>query len=204
VLIFPTGKFFGVYYTEELKLAKSIGYRIEPLRGYLYEKGYGLFEDFVNTLFSARQLAKQQGRDGVSFVYKILMNSLYGRFGINPRSTITEICSKVRMDELIETSGFISGDKLSSNKYLCSYWYDKFSELDSYWIPRLGAVQIAAAVTACARMYMYPFISWEDCHYTDTDSVVLKTPLPPEYICSETLGKFKLEYKVKVFTLPSS
>lgn len=206
VLIFPTGKFFGVYYTEELKLAKSIGYKIEPLRGYLYEKGYGLFDNFVNTLFSARQLAKQQGRDGMSFVYKILMNSLYGRFGINPRSTVTEICSKGRMDELIQTSGFISGDKLSNNKFLCSYWSDQFSELDSDWIPRLGAVQIAAAVTAYARMHMYPFISREDSYYTDTDSVVLKKPLPPENICSETLGKFKLEYKVKegIFLAPKS
>jgi len=39
------------------------------------------------------------------------------------------------------------------------------------WIPRLGAVQIAAAITACARIHMYPYISRDDCHYTDTDSL---------------------------------
>ncbi|GJW59504.1 DNA polymerase-like protein [Tanacetum coccineum] len=55
VLIFPTGEFVGVYYSEELKLE-----------------------------------AKKSGNDALSYVYKILMNSLYGRFGINPKSTITE------------------------------------------------------------------------------------------------------------------
>jgi len=36
-----------------------------------------------------------------------------------------------------------------------------------------SAVRISAAITASARIYMYPFISREDCYYTDTDSVIL-------------------------------
>lgn len=38
--------------------------------------------------------AKKEGNNSLSYVYKILMNSLYGRFGINTKSTITEICDK--------------------------------------------------------------------------------------------------------------
>lgn len=34
------GQFIGVYYSEELKYAQSIGYTIIPPRGYLYEKGF--------------------------------------------------------------------------------------------------------------------------------------------------------------------
>ena len=98
---------------------------------------------------------------------------------------------------MLRKEGFISGDLLTYNKYFLSYWSDQSSELDSDWIPRLAAVQIAAAVTAYARMYMYPFISRVDCHYTDTDSVVLQHPLSPDDISSESLGKFKFEYKVK-------
>lgn len=33
-------------------------------------------------------------------------------------------------------------------------------------------VQIYAAVTAHARIHMYPFIRTESCYYTDTDSAV--------------------------------
>lgn len=51
-LIFPTGKFIGVYYSEELKFAKKIGYKITPLRGYLFQKmDRNPFENFVSILF---------------------------------------------------------------------------------------------------------------------------------------------------------
>lgn len=45
---------------------------------------------------------------------------------------------------------------------------------------------------------MYPYISREDCLYTDTDSVVLRHPLPEEDIHSSALGKFKLEARIKI------
>jgi len=88
LLIFPTGEFIGIYYSEELKYARSIGYSITPLRGYLYEKGFGLFAGFVGHMYENRSRAKAEGNTGLAYVYKILMNSLYGRFGINPNSTI--------------------------------------------------------------------------------------------------------------------
>ncbi|KAL0386792.1 UNVERIFIED_CONTAM: DNA polymerase [Sesamum latifolium] len=73
---------------------------------------------------------------------------------------------------------------------------------------RGSAIQLAAAITASARIYMYPFISREDCYYTDTDSVVLGQPLPEEWIYSSTLvpdlsrteqiqvsANFRIDYK---------
>lgn len=48
-------------------------------------------------------------------------------------------------------------------------------------------VQIyAAAVTAHARIHMYPFILTESCYYTDTDSAVTKKPLPPDRVSGFT------------------
>lgn len=43
---------------------------------------------------------------------------------------------------------------------------------------------------------MYPYISREDCYYTDTDSVVLGHPLPSDVISSSVLGMFKLEDRI--------
>jgi hypothetical protein len=40
-----------VYFSEELKYAKSIGSTVTPLRGYLFKKGEGLFERFVTSLY---------------------------------------------------------------------------------------------------------------------------------------------------------
>lgn len=203
-LLFPTGEFIGVYYSEELKYARSLGYTVIPLSGYLFEKMETPFESFVSSLFESRLKAKESGNDALSYVYKNLMNSLYGRFGINPVTTVTEVCSQDRYNFLIRNSDLIFADQLNEKYYIVSYWSGKGSD---YWNPpKISAVQLAAAITACARIYMYPYISREDCYYTDTDSVVLGQPLPEEEIHSSVLGKFKLEHKVKkaIFLAPKS
>ncbi|GKV53287.1 hypothetical protein SLEP1_g59819 [Rubroshorea leprosula] len=180
ILRFPTGQFVGVYYSEELKYARDIGYQIMPLKGYLFEnKNSTPFGGFVSTLFEKRQEAKKTGNEALSYVYKILMNSLYGRFGINPNCTFTEVCDVNRYNILTKTTDFIFADKLSEHYYIVSYHSYIYAEEESEWKPpRISAVQLAAAVTACARIHMYPYISRPDCYYTDTDSVVLGNPLP--------------------------
>jgi len=193
ILIFPTGQFMGVYYSEELKYAKSIGYTVIPIKGYLYEKGEGLFNSFVTDLYGNRLKAKKDGNTGLAYVYKILMNSLYGRLGINPRSTITEICNYDGYKRILKIPGFQYAEQLSDDLFICSY----ITDTNTDYPKRNAAVQIAAAITACARVYMHPFINREDCYYTDTDSIVLSKPLPEEMISKEELGKFKMEYFVK-------
>lgn len=198
----------GVYYSEELKYARDIGYQIIPLSGYLFEKkNSSPFGSFVSSIFESRQEAKRTGNETMSYVYKILMNSLYGRFGINPKCTITEVCNLDRYNHLINKSDFIFGDKLSEHYYIVSYLSNSGQVSDSDWSPpKISAVQLAAAVTACARIHMYPYISRPDCYYTDTDSVVLGSPLPEGEISSTVLGKFKLECIVKkgIFLAPKS
>lgn len=148
-------------------------------------------------------MAKKEGNTALSYVYKILMNSLYGRFGINPRSTITEICDKERFDIILNSGNFIFGDSLNDSHYICSYIANNKVSGDSWKPPRIAAVQIAADITAYARIYIHPFLI-EDCFYTEKDSVVLSQPLADEFISNEEIGKFKLEYKVQegIFNAP--
>ncbi|KAI5677419.1 hypothetical protein M9H77_08369 [Catharanthus roseus] len=122
------------------------------------------------------------------------MNSLYGRFGISPKSTKTEICDENRYKYLLRKPDFIFGELLDENTYVVSY-HDEPSP-DSWNPMKNAAVQLAAAITASARMYMYPYTSREDSYYTDTDSVVLAYPLPEEIVSSSVLGKFALEDKI--------
>ncbi|XP_071708895.1 DNA polymerase-like [Rutidosis leptorrhynchoides] len=120
LLLFPTGKFVGVYFSEELKFAREIGYNVIPLSGYLFEKKESPFSNFVSNLFESRLEAKKSGNDVLSYVYKILMNSLYGRFGINPQSTKTEVCDTVRSRKLLRRSELISADVLNNNCHVVS------------------------------------------------------------------------------------
>jgi len=195
-LLFPTGEFVGVYYTEELKYARDLGYTVIPISGYLFKKMESPFSSFVSSLFESRLEARKSGNEAMSYVYKILMNSLYGRFGINPKSTTTEICDEDRYMNLLRNSEFIFGDMLSDNTYIVAY-HSNTDKGNDYWNPpKNSAVQLAAAITASARIHMYPYISREACYYTDTDSVVLGNPLPNEEISSSVLGKFKLEDRI--------
>lgn len=71
-----------------------------PLRGYLFDKKPSPFASFVSNLYESRQEAKIKGDDAMSFIYQILMNSLYGRFGMNPESTVICIKSQKIYNEL--------------------------------------------------------------------------------------------------------
>jgi len=195
-IIFPTGEFVGVYYSEELKYARGLGYTVLPISGYLFEGMESPFREFVSSLFESRLEARISGNDAMAYVYKILMNSLYGRFGINPKSTTTELCDEDRYKHLIRHCELIFGDMLSENNYIVAYHSNAETSSDYWSPPKNSAVQLAAAITASARIYMYPYISREDCYYTDTDSVVLGQPLPEEVISSSVLGKFKLEDRI--------
>lgn len=206
-LIFPTGKFIGVFYSEELKFARDLGYDIIPLRGYLFEKKSSPFEDFISHLYESRLEAKKAGDGSMTFIYKLLMNSLYGRFGMNPESIVTEICNKKKYEEFMKTDNFQSAEKLNDYYYIVNYIVNSTGSDDAEWTaPKMSAVQLSAAITACARIYMYPFISRSDCYYTDTDSIFLGNPLSDDLISSVDLGKFKLECKVQngIFLAPKS
>lgn len=205
-LIFPTGRFVGVYYTEELKFARNLGYEIFPLRGYLFEKKDSPFDGIISDLYNRRLEAKKRGDAPMTYLYKILMNSLYGRFGLNPESTLTEICNKSRFDEWIKKDNFKSGEKLNDQYYLVSYSSNCYSDDEGWKAPKMSAVHLAAAITACARIHMYPHIARSDCYYTDTDSVVLGSPISDDLVSSTELGMFKHEYHVKkaIFLAPKS
>ncbi|KAL3529529.1 hypothetical protein ACH5RR_008851 [Cinchona calisaya] len=206
-LLFPTGKFIGVFYSEELKFARDLGYQIIPLKGYLFEKKSSPFESFISDLYESRLEAKKAGDEPMTFIYKILMNSLYGRFGMNPESTVTEICNQKKYEELMKMDNFQSTEKLTDHYYIVNYITNSsFVDDDDWKAPKMSAVQLAAAITACARIHMYPHISRPDCYYTDTDSIVLGSPLSDDLVSSIVLGKFKLEYHVKrgIFLAPKS
>lgn len=143
-LIKPTGEFVGVYYSEELKYARGLGYTVLPISGYLFERMESPKKDFVSSLYESRLEARISGNEALAYVYKILMNSLYGRFGINPKSTITEVCDEDRYKDLIRHSELIFGDMLSENNYIVAY-HSNTDKGSDYWNPpKNSAVQLAA------------------------------------------------------------
>jgi len=80
--ISPLGTFKAWFFSEELKLARDkFGYEFEILRGYTFDQTI-IFNHYVNDLYDLRLTFDKY--NPMIYIAKILMNSLYGRFGLNP------------------------------------------------------------------------------------------------------------------------
>ena len=54
----------------------------------------------------------------MSYMYTIRLNSLYDRFGMNPESTISELCTKERYSLLSQKENFTYAHQLTIDNYI--------------------------------------------------------------------------------------
>jgi len=164
-LIFPRGSWTGFYCTPELQKAKKLGYKIKVLFGYRF-KPAKIFTGYVDVLFNLKNNSKKGSVDYL--VAKLLLNSLYGKFGQR----------RERQQMIIFPESTIGLEPV-----------DFFGELPVYAKKTISKAKhilpaIASFVTSYARVKLY-----EDCfeaavnkggsiYYCDTDSVVTDVNLP--------------------------
>ncbi len=79
-LISPLGEWTDVYFSEEIKYALTLGYEFEYLSYYKFDKKV-IFSDYVNNIYAER--IKNKNNPFLSGISKLLLNSLYGRFGMS-------------------------------------------------------------------------------------------------------------------------
>jgi len=161
-LLYPRGCFTGYYFSEELKAAQKLGYIIQPLSGYEFDK-IDLFSDYVDYHYALK--AESVGAE--RFITKLLLNGLYGFFGRNPQTWIAEILPNDQATELLFTNPayecfplddshiFVLADSKPSNVFLNA---QKISFLE--WVKSnkrgtvnssvISNVAIASAITAYA------------------------------------------------------
>ena len=191
-LVFPVGNFRGTYNHCELRKALELGYKLVPLKQVIYTQTFNPFNSYVNTFYNKRLEYKAQGSN-MELIYKLLLNSLYGKFAQKEKQKMTienlDFVSDKRKKELL----FGDESVLVKNNHLIDIKKSRFDGLFS--IPILSSY-----TTSYARLLMYDFINRDDCVYTDTDSVVIRGELPT----GTELGDMKLEYKVDkgVFVKP--
>lgn len=78
-VLFPVGKWHGFYYNNELRHAQECGATVRPIRGYHYKKTYPVFKHFIDSM----QIEKKKSNDKFEYnIFKMIMNSLYGRFAM--------------------------------------------------------------------------------------------------------------------------
>nr|YP_009690455.1 DNA polymerase family B [Schizopora paradoxa]QEG57235.1 DNA polymerase family B [Schizopora paradoxa] len=185
--VYPVGTWQGWYQSEELANAEKYGYKYEILEGYLFEGEY-IFKDYIDKLYEIK--VNSQPNTPHYVISKLLMNSLYGRFAMDPHLLNYKI-----VDTIDQNNPYEDVIKLK-NKYLLSY----YNEEQSYSMNI--NIAIGLSVTAYARIIMSIFKNNPKLtgllYYTDTDSIFCDKELPLSFI-GKALGKMKLEHTLNNF-----
>jgi len=208
------GQWEGWIYSAEMDNAIKHKYQFEIIRGYEFKQGF-IFREYVEKMYNLR-MQYDKGHP-LNLIAKLLMNSLYGKFGMKLEKTIVEMFNTSNdadnelLNNMLDTYGmtlqdFIKiDDKLLTVRNSILNPFGDDSDDDLYHEGADVSVAIAAAVTAGGRMWMSllknnPKINL---FYSDTDSGVVDSPLP-ESIVGPMLGQFKLEHVIKraVFLAP--
>lgn len=176
-LIFPTGQFNGVWCSPELELAREKGYQITVKRGYVFDKTAKIFNDYVDYWYKIKKTSKGAKRA----VAKLMLNSLYGKFGQRRiHNDLVPVFNKI--PDVAVVYGNIVFEQKDS--------YDKYSMyLHS---------EIASLVTSYARVHLYRLmeqVGIDTIYYYDTDSIITSS----ECETSGELGALKNEASIDEF-----
>jgi len=196
------------------------GYTFDMLCSYKFKKGKGVFKSYVDYFYNIK---RNSSNDVEKNIAKLMLNSLYGRFGMKDINSCIKIVANEehekninkkynytilselnngmkiikynsKIDERIRLLiKYLENDSLEDNKQSI----DKFKGFNkSRGVP--SAVQIAAFVSSYAKISINEFknIKGNNCIYSDTDSVVLEKEINSEFIGLD-IGQMKLEHKIK-------
>lgn len=187
----PLGKWKGTYLSDEIYDSIKLGYKFKILRGFLFKQEV-IFNEFVDFFF---EMKRTNPKDSAYFIIaKLILNSLYGRLGMNPEQEKHIIINN--SESFYYNNNYTITDTISLNcgKELISY-LDTNKEMDDNKGSMNISIPIASAVTAYARLYMFKFKNLKDTciYYTDTDSIIINKKLDDSLV-GEEIGKMKLEY----------
>lgn len=194
-LIFPVGIFSGFWTKPELEFAKTLGCKIlEYYEGAVFKEVGYIFKDFIDRLYQMRLDAKEAKDNVTQMTMKLIMNSCYGRMGINKET------SRIIFDDgTLDNVKLIAEIKMDNGKYL------RLADKPEKSKTMFSNPVIACFVTSYARIHLYKqFMETgvENIYYCDTDSVFTSKPMK----IGKELGAMKLEYKCKsaCFLLPKT
>lgn len=186
-LVFPIGRFQTELSTPEIEFALEHDL-IKSIDMVITYESKPIFKDYVDYFYSRRLEFKAQGDEAFSYMAKILLNSLYGKFGQRGRRW-ESYNGDLQGDIICESINDIpSQTRIIGNlRQILSTNPESFESIPI----------IASEVTAAGRITLYRYImeSGFDCYYADTDSLIVGRKgyeNLSDYIGSE-LGQLKLE-----------
>jgi len=165
----------------------KFGYKFKILKGYTFESEF-IFKEYVDKIYYLKSSVSQG--DPIYIISKLLLNSLYGRFGMSPETENHIIISNDNEQFLLDYK-ILNVLDLNNGNSLLTYNKKETSHNTNLNI----SIPIASSITAMARVYMSQFKNNPlfDLLYTDTDSVFTDKAIDSEII-GPKLGQLKLEH----------
>lgn len=206
------GTWTGWVCSVEMDRCIELGYQFTIIRGYQFETG-DIFSSYIKKLYELRLLFPKG--HPMNDIAKLLMNSLYGKFGMRTEITRVEIFNissayeREIFHSLLDTWGETVHDWFETDTHLFvvkdSLIDLKYNEEQNYYHGLDVNIAIASAITSHARVVMsaYKNSGLFTLYYSDTDSIVIDRPLP-EGLVGALMGQMKLEYVISkaVFLAP--
>jgi len=172
-LLFPQGTWQGWYYSPEVSKAIELGYDVKVLKGYVFKRTDYIFREFVRHYYDI----KKHSSGAKKFIAKLMLNSLYGKFGQHRELDTFEV-SEDSPYMYLPYLNLTRVKTLSYAKYIHS--------------------EIAGLITSYARLRLYSLFERagkENIYYCDTDSIITSKELST----SDALGDIKNEDNIKSF-----
>jgi len=191
--ISPIGTWEDMIFSEELINAEKYGYKFEVLWGYTF-KSEVIFKDYVDFLYNLR--TQYDKSNPLNFIAKILMNSLYGRFGMEDNFANINIIHKDYFSDF-ENKYFDNIIKTTEIDDYCLVEFENVNNDNNEDNTHNISVAIASAITAYSRIHMTQFKNNPkiNLYYSDTDSIYVEenSDIDIGLIDNKILGKLKLE-----------
>lgn len=167
-LCFPVGTFWATLAGPELEYAVSHGHVIEWEAVAIYEQAE-LFTSFVDELYRLRLKYAAEGNVVLAWFIKILMNSLYGKFG--QRGMVWEESGRTEEQAARAWTEYdVDSGRIIHHRQLAGLVQTKSEEGEA----RESVPAIAAYVTSYARMALFRLlqrVGMENAIYCDTDGL---------------------------------
>src|SRR5882724_1568891 len=198
--ISPLGSFeMTISSVEYYNAVANNDYSFNIIEGYYFEKTLPIFKGYVEELYKLR-LSYDKSHP-MNYISKLLMNSLYGRFGMKLEGTQVMFADNDKLNKIKEKARIKTVIQVTEEVDLIELELEELKGIEVN-------IGIASYITSLSRVALYKYKKYckennIKVFYFDTDSIFTNKPLPDCFI-SNNLGDLKLEYILKdaVFLAP--
>jgi len=199
--IFPVGRFWACLTTPELKYAVKHKHLIMVKAAVLYEQAR-IFTRYVDNFYALRQRLKKDGDTAYEGIVKLLLNSLYGKFG-QKAATWEKIGDCPTEPDRCETVFKSEGGRTTQIRYLLG----EIFELTGYKECFDSFPAIASHVAAYSRLHLWKLMQIAgsgNYYYCDTDSLIVNSrgfSNLKNYLHDTRLGYLKVQERMNVLSI---